>query len=372
MPIVGVIHCRDGSTTDMRGPMCFAFFFSSAGSMVFLCLLVLGMGCERSAQIGRHGGAAAAGTTGSGGMLVAGSPAGSGGMIVGESATASGGLGGCGVGCSGGERIVLSDPYLDCGDGRRNPNETCDDGNRVPDDGCDRFCRVEAHWICPAWGQPCVPACGNGDVDPDETCDDGNRHSDDGCSADCQTIESGWQCRVPGKACSPVCGDGVLLWNETCDDGNTKGGDGCSRACQVETGYVCPAPGQACEPAPCRGGGVDGSVPCDAGSSISICGDGIVSGDEECDDGTALGILTTTTAPTAAAPPCACSAPIAATAWSTVRRSATTGLAICQPMAAPAARSRARRRASAATESSRLSGTRCAIPLTARAACPTA
>ncbi len=184
--------------------------------------------------------------------------------------------------------IRLSDPYVNCGNGRRDDGETCDDGNRSYQDGCTKFCEVEDHWSCPAWGRPCVPLCGNGVVDPDETCDDENRSSNDGCSADCQKIEGGWQCRVPGKTCHPVCGDSRRVGTESCDDGNARGGDGCSRACQIEPGYVCREAGKPCERVPCGSPGADGAVPCDGGApSAAVCGDGIVSGEEECDDGAA-------------------------------------------------------------------------------------
>jgi cysteine-rich repeat protein len=80
-------------------------------------------------------------------------------------------------------------------------------------------------------------------VTSDETCDDGNTVGGDGCSADCQTIEAGWQCRVPGSACTP-------------------------------------------QPSSCLGVQADAGQPCDDGAvGPSICGDGLVTGDEECDDG---------------------------------------------------------------------------------------
>jgi cysteine-rich repeat protein len=182
-------------------------------------------------------------------------------------------------------RILLTTYGTDCGNGRLDSTESCDDGNRVSDDGCDDLCHLERHWFCPFLGRPCVRLCGNGTVDSDENCDDGNRISGDGCSADCLKIEEGWHCRVPGKACSPVCGDGMIVGTETCDDGNTQGRDGCSRVCQIE-GYICKSPeGKFCQPSACAE--VDGgTAPCNLVlPTVPICGDGIVSGDEECDDG---------------------------------------------------------------------------------------
>src|SRR4051812_46629333 len=63
-----------------------------------------------------------------------------------------------------------------------------------------------------------------------------------------------------------LCGNGVKnSATEICDDGNTKNGDGCSATCRVEPGWLCPTPGAAC---------------------VAIkCGDKIVAGQEDCDDG---------------------------------------------------------------------------------------
>ena len=49
--------------------------------------------------------------------------------------------------------------------------------------------------MCPTSDEPCVATkCGDGIVEPSEACDDGNDASDDGCS-DC-AIEPGWSCTV--------------------------------------------------------------------------------------------------------------------------------------------------------------------------------
>jgi cysteine-rich repeat protein len=132
-----------------------------------------------------------------------------------------------------------------CGDGKLDQGETCDDGNVSAGDGCSSTCQVEANWTCPTPGQPCTKTsrCGDSDVTSDETCDDGNAVDGDGCSADCQTVEAGWQCRVPGSPCTP-------------------------------------------QPSSCLGVQMDAGQTCDAGATgSSICGDGLVTGDEECDDG---------------------------------------------------------------------------------------
>jgi fibro-slime domain-containing protein len=214
-----------------------------------------------------------------------------------------------------------------CGNGQIEGSEACDDGNTVSNDGCSSMCVVETGWSCAVPGQPCTqtmtnPVCGNGKVEAGEQCDDGNSSSNDGCSATCQ-IETGWTCPTPGMACQPLqyCGDGIVQpsLNETCDDGNAVPGDGCSGVCTIEPGYACPDPGLACVKIwVCGNGHIDPGEACDDGNTVpndgcsadcstvepgytcpkangnggpcvkapvNTCGDGIVAGNEECDDG---------------------------------------------------------------------------------------
>ena len=168
-------------------------------------------------------------------------------------------------------QMVPSGPA--CGDGVINQDsEECDDGNGVPGDGCSGICKIEAHFICPTPGKPCVSTfvCGDGTIDPGEVCDDGNTTPDDGCSADCTVQSTSFICPTPGKPCVRVefCGNGRVKGDETCDDGNTKPGDGCDANCHKETGWLCQVPGSPCQ-------------------RVKVCGDGIQSSDlgEQCDDG---------------------------------------------------------------------------------------
>ena len=159
------------------------------------------------------------------------------------------------------------------------------------------------------------PACGDGTIDPGEACDDGNGDSGDGCSANCDAIENGFACPDPGMPCisTVICGDAKITGAETCDDQNTNAGDGCDSSCMVEPGWTCPKVGAACVAAQCGDGILAGDEECEDddappadgdGCSTTcqlepgfkctmvgqacvptVCGDGIAEGSEQCDDG---------------------------------------------------------------------------------------
>jgi cysteine-rich repeat protein len=172
---------------------------------------------------------------------------------------------------------VADSPVSTCGNGRIDPGEQCDDGNTASDDGCSRTCQI-VDWppVCPQ--PPCfLVVCGDGVLGSSEVCDDGNVTSGDGCADDCQAVEEGWRCPVAGKRCIPLCGDRRLTGSENCDDGNVANGDGCSSTCLTEPGWDCSS--GVCMPISTG----DGGQAWDGGALI--CGDGIISGAEECDDG---------------------------------------------------------------------------------------
>jgi len=165
-----------------------------------------------------------------------------------------------------------------CGDGHRVGTEECDDGNTVNGDGCSSTCTVETGFECPSRGGACYPICGDGRVLGDEQCDDGNILNGDGCDSLCK-VESGWQCRKRAsdgvsECMKPGCGNGQVSWEEDCDDGNTIDGDGCSSTCHLEdptnkTTFEC-------YPDPKNWTTVCKEIK---------CGNGIVTTNEECDDG---------------------------------------------------------------------------------------
>jgi cysteine-rich repeat protein len=183
-------------------------------------------------------------------------------------------------------------PGQSCGNRRLDRGEQCDDGNTLSGDGCSSTCQLECgdagvevcmdscFGICGALCcvvRPRVITCGDGRRTNGEICDDGNTTSGDGCSSDCKVVEPGYRCTMPGKPCFPLCGDSVVKGTETCDDGNTTEGDGCSRFCLTEPGWDCSS--GICVPLPAADGGWDGGDP------DLFCGDGILSGAEQCDLG---------------------------------------------------------------------------------------
>ncbi|NMB47871.1 DUF4215 domain-containing protein, partial [Candidatus Kuenenbacteria bacterium] len=143
-----------------------------------------------------------------------------------------------------------------CGDGQLDATEGCDDGNTIDNDGCSALCELE-------------PACGDGIINqPSEQCDDGNTVDTDLCSNSCLT---------------PVCGDGVQNGTEQCDDGNTAADDGCSPECLIEQNLDS-LPLQSTQSS-CFSSLGDFQLNC---LPTPYCGDGILNGSEQCDDGNTL------------------------------------------------------------------------------------
>jgi fibro-slime domain-containing protein len=178
-------------------------------------------------------------------------------------------------GCAAATDACAEGPTGYCGDGVLDAGEQCDDGNARPGDGCSGACQIEPGWACPTPGQPCVKiwVCGNGRVDPGEQCDDNNTVSGDGCSSTC-LVEPGYAC--PNR--SGVGGPCIALKANVCGDGIVAGAEQCDDGNTV-SGDGCSStcmvePGYTCTP----------GLAC---KKIEFCGDGIVQLDigEQCDDG---------------------------------------------------------------------------------------
>ena len=159
-----------------------------------------------------------------------------------------------------------------CGDGVRSDGEVCDDG-----------VNVGAYGGCAA-GCGAVVGCGDGVVSrPQERCDDGiNDGRYNGCAVGCQ-------------ARGPFCGDRSVQQSngETCDDGFNDGRyGGCTNQCLVGPRCgdgVLQGSFEACDRGTANntGGynGCTGHCRSDCTGQFAFCGDGIVNGNEVCDDG---------------------------------------------------------------------------------------
>jgi cysteine-rich repeat protein len=179
------------------------------------------------------------------------------------------------------ERSSLPDAILLlCGNAVLDQGETCDDGNRAGGDGCSQGCRLEERAVCAVAGQPChvAPPCGDGVVGAGEVCDDGNGIGGDGCAADCAVVEPGWRCVVPGRRCLFTCAGSAGS-----DGGVTDGGPGCGPS-QCGDGIV--SGGEECDDGAANADGIYGgcTTRCTYGG---FCGDAVMNGPEVCDLGTA-------------------------------------------------------------------------------------
>ena len=101
--------------------------------------------------------------------------------------------------------------------------------------------------------------CGNGVLEEGEECDDGNWDYGDGCDDFC-IVECGYECEGPN--CYTVCGDMIKAGSESCDSTI-----GCAEYCLPLPEFDCEKDSNICHP--------EGEV---------YCGDGLVTGEEECDD----------------------------------------------------------------------------------------
>jgi cysteine-rich repeat protein len=237
----------------------------------------------------------------------------------------------------------------ECGNGvvEEESGEECDDGSLNGTYGhCGNDCTIGSAFVC-----------GDGYLAGGEQCDCGEvsnfasvmHDSDSWASAHCSTasngqwirnpaLSCGWDCTAPG----PSCGDGEVNGAESCDgdyeewDGALcADGEPCDDDADCGDGSSCGDGGAACGASTVCEGGADEGVPCadasdcrsgvcgsfeyalartrtcgalscewNAWNSVNgesclgseTCGDGVVSGGEECDDGNASDTDACTTA----------------------------------------------------------------------------
>ncbi|CAD8205824.1 unnamed protein product [Paramecium pentaurelia] len=200
-----------------------------------------------------------------------------------------------------------------CGDKIIQGQEECDDGNQISKDGCFKcqfsctdFCTKCIFGICYQCedgfliniNRTCDPVCGDGilipySVEQCEIFEDNNQSGCINCKystinncknvyiSQCLECQSGYYSQ--GYGCNPYCGDGIVLKQfEDCDDGNQVPFDGC-----YECKYQCIEGCNICDQGQCI-------LKCDLeyefvnNNCLSICGDKIVTKEEECDDGNTI------------------------------------------------------------------------------------
>ena len=202
----------------------------------------------------------------------------------------------------------LLDTCVDCGNGTVNSDEGCDDSNWVFGDGCSSKCLVEEGFACgtiglmgsascdrglacdTSGGAPgiCGSTCTDGTVDPDEACDDGNMIDTDACSNDCLVNLGFGTCSINidcvDAALGIECNSGICEYG--LEEGPCDGNEDCEGAlvCDSNTDTCLIAVGNGT----CTADSNCENANCNVGTGIcdpTTCGNGVVAGLEECDDG---------------------------------------------------------------------------------------
>jgi lysophospholipase L1-like esterase len=192
-----------------------------------------------------------------------------------------------------------------CGDATCDADETPATCPADCPDVCgDSLCTgAETTGTCPA---DCGTSCGDGTCNGSEStatcpadcgtsCGDGvcNGNEDTtNCTADCGTLCGDGTCNGAENTtdcpedCGTFCGDGV------CNGGETEANcaDDCASTCVPSgQGAPCTASTDCCSGVGNCTGGKPANRVCAQASSGSVCGDGIVEGDEQCEAGVPLG-----------------------------------------------------------------------------------
>jgi len=153
----------------------------------------------------------------------------------------------------------------------------------------NKFLSIESLLLTAALGLglgACDPKMIGSETKGDVVCTDGEKMlAEDGCN-DCTCVDGAWACTE--KACGePEPG--------MCVDGEVKpSGDGCNDCTCYNDAWACTK--KACEEPQCQPGEVkqdacnscecvEGGWACTEMGCVNVCGDGVVGGDETCDDG---------------------------------------------------------------------------------------
>ncbi|CAD8170741.1 unnamed protein product [Paramecium octaurelia] len=203
-----------------------------------------------------------------------------------------------------------NDCVTKCGDGFVLGSEQCEDQNNIPYDGCYE-CKYQCDKLCSNCqkgecfecqvgyylnGQKCETKCGDGIKSGDELCDDHNEIARDGCTS-CKPDPS-YKCEEDVKLLS-YC----YKCQENCED--CKLNIDKVECIQCKSGYflkdnscnLCSEKCEECENTPnnCTKCITDGCKKCDNASGFYLdkqlkscftkCGDNIIAGQEQCDDG---------------------------------------------------------------------------------------
>ncbi|CAK74180.1 unnamed protein product (macronuclear) [Paramecium tetraurelia] len=165
------------------------------------------------------------------------------------------------------------------------------------------------------YGNNCMPKCGDGIIVQEEECDDGSEYQLDTCLnckfqcpqyckscayGVCTNCFSGFYLDIVSNSCNSVCGDKILASDEVCDDGNDLKYDGCYQCkyqcqmecldCQFGKCKLCQAPlvlvqsKSICEQLTLCEGLIGLYYDNYSNDCFTQCGDGIVAGNENCDD----------------------------------------------------------------------------------------
>ncbi|CAK70473.1 unnamed protein product (macronuclear) [Paramecium tetraurelia] len=163
------------------------------------------------------------------------------------------------------------------------------------------------------YGNKCMPKCGDGIIVLEEECDDGKEfqldtclHCKQQCLQYCKTCVygvctnciSGFYLDIVSNSCNSVCNDKIQAMDEVCDDGNDLKYDGCYQCkyqCQMECLDCQFGKCTLCEPPLILTNDICAQLNlCDnlkglyqdnnGIDCLPQCGDGIVAGNEFCDD----------------------------------------------------------------------------------------